>query len=65
QESTSATAERQEESNDADDSEPSKKKFKDDTEVETSATKTLYPSQPRLPKKRKVCVSFGYCGAGY
>ncbi|CAF4966772.1 unnamed protein product, partial [Rotaria magnacalcarata] len=33
--------------------------------VETSATKTLYPSQPRLPKKRKVCVSFGYCGAGY
>ncbi|CAF3509363.1 unnamed protein product [Rotaria socialis] len=64
QESTSAIAERKEESNDADDSEPSKKKFKDDTEVETSAAKTIYP-QPRLLKKRKVCVSFGYCGAGY
>ncbi|CAF3467437.1 unnamed protein product [Rotaria socialis] len=65
QESTSAIAERKEESNDADDSEPSKKKFKDDTEVETSAAKTIYPPQPRLLKKRKVCVSFGYCGAGY
>ncbi|CAF3672314.1 unnamed protein product [Rotaria sordida] len=71
QESTRTITEQKEESNDADDSEPSKKKFKDDTEVEvetsvtTQTTTTTTQIRPRPLKKRKVCVSFGYCGAGY
>ncbi|CAF2630729.1 unnamed protein product [Rotaria sp. Silwood2] len=69
QESTSVIVEQKEESNDADDNEPLKKKFKDDTdvEVETSIATTTTTTEIRLrpPKKRKVCVSFGYCGAGY
>jgi hypothetical protein len=78
QESASTSVEQKEESNDTDDNEPSKKKFKDDTEtevnieelfhlgilnllqVETSITTTQV--RPRPPKKRKACVSFGYCG---
>ncbi|CAF0949455.1 unnamed protein product [Adineta steineri] len=70
QESTSTSAEQKEESNDADDNEPSKKKFKDDTttevesSIETTSTTTTHVRQRAL-KKRKVCVSFGYCGAGY
>ncbi|CAF1009472.1 unnamed protein product [Rotaria sordida] len=71
QESTRTITEQKEESIDADDSEPSKKKFKDDTEVEvetsvtTQTTTTTTQIRPRPLKKRKVCVSFGYCGAGY
>ncbi|CAF4601885.1 unnamed protein product [Rotaria sp. Silwood1] len=74
QESTSTIVEQKEESNDADDNEPLKKKFKDDTEVEvffffsfftTSSSTTTTQVRHRPPKKRKVCVSFGYCGAGY
>ncbi len=63
QESTSTSVEQKEESNDTDDNEPEKKKFKNDneTEVETSTTTTTQVRQ-RPPKKRKVCVSFGYCG---
>ncbi|CAF1494441.1 unnamed protein product [Adineta ricciae] len=68
QENASTSVEHKEESNDTDDSEPLKKKFKDDseTEVESSlATTTTTHVRQRLPKKRKACVSFGYCGAGY
>jgi len=61
QESTSTSVEQKEESNDTDDNEPEKKKFKNDneTDVETSTTTQV---RQRPPKKRKVCVSFGYCG---
>ncbi|UJR30942.1 hypothetical protein I4U23_018454 [Adineta vaga] len=67
QESASTSVEQKEDSNDADDNEPLKKKFKDDSdiEVDSSIDTTSTHVRQRLPKKRKACVSFGYCGAGY
>ena len=77
QQQASTSTEEKEEAADADNEEPAKKKFKDDAEtevrrhvdpettglfdcvqVETSVT----TPRVRPPKKRKACISFGYCG---
>lgn len=51
---------------DTNDQEPLKKKFKDDVgdeiTTECSSPKAVETKRNNIPKKRKGCVLFGYCG---
>ena len=77
QQHASTSTEEKEEATDANNEEPAKKKFKDDPETEvrmhvdsetprlfdcTQVETSVTTKRERAPKKRKACISFGYCG---